>query len=72
MRCEVCGGDGSIQIDPIEEAGGVTWTVIPCEECCGTGKVEREEIAAVALSLRANPLRAWLARLCQNDNQPAL
>ncbi|HVV93069.1 MAG TPA: hypothetical protein VHD15_06605 [Hyphomicrobiales bacterium] len=36
-RCEACGGDGAVPIEPIREDGGVIWSILPCEECQGTG-----------------------------------
>jgi DnaJ-class molecular chaperone len=40
-RCTACGGDGAIAIEPIHEDGGVIWSIMPCEECLGTGFVRR-------------------------------
>jgi hypothetical protein len=35
--CATCGGDGALPIEPIHEDGGVIWSIIPCEDCGGTG-----------------------------------
>ena len=56
MQCDECDGDGAVPITPVEEDGGVVWSIVPCEKCNGTGVLLQMERQPVHPEYRISPL----------------